>query len=234
MISRVRNKLRQWSSARYWAAHVNDNFYKDVSRFFRGAKPQIFYVGANVGQALRPMKRYMPDASIKCFEPFLANLSQLRRRAERMRGVDVYSVGVSDTAGELFIVPHQKPTMVRLVQEDTGGLASTPVITIDQFCDEHGIDRISILKIDVEGLEMNVLRGARKMLDRVDCIYLECGINPDNQWHTPLRSVSDLLEPLGFRIERFYEQVPEWPTRQPHLRRADVAFLSPRLYGGTA
>jgi len=230
MIAKIRNKFGQWSSSRYWADNINDNFYKDVSRFFQGSKPEIFYVGANVGQALRPMKRYMPGASIKCFEPFPANVTRLHRRAKGKNGVEVYPMGVSDRPGELFIVPHDNPTMVRLVGEDSGGLEKTDVTTIDQFCAEHTIDRINILKIDVEGLEMNVLHGAQGMLSRVDCIYLECGINPDNEWHTSLRAVSDLLEPLGFRIARFYEQVPEWPTRQPHLRRADVAFLSPEIY----
>lgn len=231
MLARIARKARNVVRPRYWATHIVDNFYKDIVELLTGRNPVIFYVGANVGQDIRRIKWYMPYSSIYCFEPFPRSFARLAKRAKRYRDVHAINAGVGSEAGQLYIQPHENPTMVKLVEEDTGGLSQTPVVTVDAIADEKQIEHIDILKIDVEGLELEVLKGSASLLSdgRIGCVYIECGINPSNAWHTSLDAVRAVLEPLGYRIMHFYDQVPEWPTRAPHLRRADVAFLAPRL-----
>lgn len=52
-----------------------------------------------------------------------------------------------------------------------------PAVTIDAYCQNHGIERIHYLKIDAEGAENDILRGARRMLSecRVDMLQFEYG-----------------------------------------------------------
>ena len=45
--------------------------------------------------------------------------------------------------------------------------------TLDKYVDENKIDHISLLKIDTEGNEINVLEGAKNILDRTDYIIIE-------------------------------------------------------------
>jgi hypothetical protein len=49
------------------------------------------------------------------------------------------------------------------------------VVTLDQFCAEHQIDRIDLLKVDAQGFELRVLNGARQLIERVavPVIFLE-------------------------------------------------------------
>jgi hypothetical protein len=57
----------------------------------------------------------------------------------------------------------------------TIGTVEVPTTTIARFCSDHGIQRISILKIDVEGFELEVLQGAESLLKNkmIDLVLFE-------------------------------------------------------------
>jgi FkbM family methyltransferase len=109
-----------------------------------------------------------------------------------------------------------------------GSIEVICVTSLDAFCQRHGIGRINYLKVDVEGAEMDVLEGGRGMLEdqRVDLIELEAGMRSTSRRHTPWGALQGFLEPRGYLLFGVYEQVTEWPTRRPELRRANLAFIS--------
>jgi hypothetical protein len=100
--------------------------------------------------------------------------------------------------------------------------------TIDRFCLREDIARIGLLKIDTEGHDLAVLHGAELLLARqaVDLIQVEAGWHPGNRRQVPAEDFRTFLEPRGYRLFGIYQQVGEWPTGQPHLRRADLVFVS--------
>lgn len=212
-----------------------NNPFRDIGRLLKQSYGPILYVGANEGQCLKQMRNNLQNADIYCFEPFPDSCEVIKQKAKSYSNIHIEQTGVSDTSGRLFLVEGINSTTNRLVAEDTGGLLPIPVTSLDDFCRKRSLNKISLLKIDVEGMELSVLAGAMDILSqtRVDALLLECGMNPDNDWHTSLDNVCQMLEPLGYRILRFYEQASEWPTSQPHMRRADVAFISSTLYRRT-
>jgi FkbM family methyltransferase len=81
-------------------------------------------------------------------------------------------------------------------------IIDVPVTTLDAHAVEHGLDRIDFLKIDVEGFELRVIRGAAKLLKekRVDLVLLEIG---DATCATAGVEPIDLLnelESLGYQL----------------------------------
>jgi hypothetical protein len=60
-----------------------------------------------------------------------------------------------------------------------GAVAGEPIqlISLDDFCSDRAIDHIDLLKLDLEGGELDALRGARALLDneRIDLIQFEFG-----------------------------------------------------------
>ena len=101
--------------------------------------------------------------------------------------------------------------------------------TIDNFCSANGTHSIDLLKIDVEGHEMPVLTGAKRMLGegRVSIIKIETAIDPDLAYHTQLFDLCDFLQAFGYRLFGFYDQWESTLVDSPNLRRFDVAFISP-------
>ncbi len=163
----------------------------------------IFDIGANVGGWSLAASREFPDARIHAFEPSAAAFATLQA-AVADRNVTCVRAAASDGAGAavLHAVPGL-PGLTSLHDRDLSGHGlrmsekeSVETLTIDEYCREHGVDRIDFLKIDVEGHELRVLQGAREMLEggRIQRIQFEFGgTNIDAR--TYLRDFVRMLEP---------------------------------------
>ena len=86
-----------------------------------------------------------------------------------------------------------------------------PVISLDYFCSENHVDHVDLIKMDTEGTEIDVLRGAQQLLERdrpmIVCEVLEDVGDP--------RLIEEMLRPLGYQ---FYRLEPSGPIRQEHIQ----------------
>ncbi|WP_424929242.1 FkbM family methyltransferase [Amaricoccus tamworthensis] len=120
--------------------------------------------------------------------------------------------------------------MARVVQNDAGARDTIEVesVTLDQIVDSLNVPAIDLLKIDVEGYELEVLKGAADLLKNevANMVYIEVGMNPAGHRQTWYRDVEDVLSGYGYRLFQVFEQKHEWPEDSPLLRRANMAFMS--------
>jgi len=131
----------------------------------------IFDVGANVGQFAKLVQSTIKPGRLICFEPGRQTFSKLK---ENVRDAELINIALG-----------AKPDVLNLYYDEPGsGMASltkrelahfglefsmseqVEVDTIDRVCVRLGVDRIDLLKIDVEGHELEVLQGAASMLER--------------------------------------------------------------------
>ena len=110
---------------------------------------------------------------------------------------------------------------------------SVDIVTLDEFCRTKRIDHINYLKIDTEGGDLEVLKGAVGMLteQRIDLVQVEAGMNPTNSRHVSLESLKAFMESHMYFLFGVYEQENEWLTREPHLRRTNPVFISQQMIG---
>ena len=87
------------------------------------------------------------------------------------------------------------------------------VKTIDYVINDLKNAGIDLLKIDVEGYEIEVLKGACKSLTekKINFIYLETGL--DTRFNS-IQSLIDFLKPIGYLPYAFYEQTAHWTGKQ--------------------
>lgn len=109
------------------------------------------------------------------------------------------------------------------------------IVTLDEFCASSRIERVSYLKIDTEGGDLEVLRGGERMLkgQRIDLVEVEAGMNAGNKRHVPFEALKGYLEARDYLLFAIYEQMHEWITGEPHLRRTNPAFVSRRMIAGS-
>lgn len=111
---------------------------------------------------------------------------------------------------------------------------SVELVTIDEYCRGNQINVIDLLKIDVEGLEMDVLEGAKAILKEVGIrfIYTECIFEPDDSSpHTLFEDIHRYVHNYGFSFFACYHE-------SFHLEAGsamgNVLFVNKRLLPKTA
>jgi FkbM family methyltransferase len=145
----------------------------------------VLDVGANRGQfALFALRRF-PDAVVHCFEPVPAALSTLHRVLEGHEDVHVHAVALGGDAGEAQLHVSARDdsssllavgSRLQLAYPDTRPVEhiSVPVARLDSLLEPADLARPCLMKIDVQGFEAEVLRGASGLLPVVDDILVEC------------------------------------------------------------
>jgi FkbM family methyltransferase len=132
----------------------------------------VFDVGANKGQfASSVVKILGNEISLYCFEPSLKIYDILKKNLAGTNAVCV-PMGLSDQAAERTLYsdpsyPGLSSVYQRRLDHYKFNLTDTEAIqltTLDQFCETHNIPAIDFLKMDVEGHEMQVLKGATNMI----------------------------------------------------------------------
>lgn len=128
-----------------------------------------FDVGANVGAVSLALAEFVGgEGKVYAFEPGPPNLLRLRNNIELnpelLDRVRILPVGVGETPGELWWAEERgNPGNALLCDQGTHPIK---VITLDDFVSEQGIERADFIKIDVEGMELQVMRGAAGALRR--------------------------------------------------------------------
>lgn len=176
----------------------------------------IFDVGSNSGQFLQlvldNIKRDL--LSIHCFEPgheAFEALTAYSDKVEQFRGSRLNNIGISKEPGTAVLhFDHGGSVLASLTKRKLEYLGiefektqQVEITTIDRYCVEHGIERIHLLKIDVEGHEFDVITGAQGMLEKgsIDMISFEFGgTNIDTR--TFFRDFWYLLTKFQLRIFR--------------------------------
>ena len=159
---------------------------KFFSKILLDKAPTIFDVGAHRGESLEYFKAIYPEAKIFSFEPNPTEFEALSEVAEGYEDVQVFDFAIGEKVGVAKFFRQDDSHLGSLLRvnvdsADSLGYAKTAsnepfdvrVETIDSFCQQFGLDEIGFLKIDVQGAEVQVLKGAKRMLRRTQAVSVE-------------------------------------------------------------
>ena len=160
-------------------------------------------VGANFGLLSFGLAgRHGGNIDFHLFEPnprLVETIARSRPLYPQMR-CTVNQVAVSDQAGEVrFSINDQQSGVSHIsTAEETGGVV-VPAITLDGYLAETGLEKVELLKLDIEGFELSALRGASESLlnRRIQAVYFEYFEKYLVRAGSP-HEVIDLLASVGF------------------------------------
>ena len=226
----LKKLIKNIGSKSFSPNEIGINFFADVKRLVPDHKmTTIFDVGANVGQSAIEMIKESPDSKIYCFEPIAKTYNQLEKSTKELSSVNCYKTALGSSKNISLMTADGVSSKNHLVEADTDikKTEEVNVTTLDDFCQVHDITHINFLKIDTEGNDLEVLKGADQMLKKhhIDFVEVEAGMGPLNDYHVPLERFKTHLEDLGYYLFGIYEQTSEWRLKQKHLRRANMVFM---------
>lgn len=184
--------------------------YLDIQALSGGKIDLAFDVGANAGQTVRAIKKAFPSAKIYAFEPVPQSFKRLKVATSGYRDVFCFQKAMGDqpAMAEMTASSDQRNTLLVGERPDERRV-QVEVDTIDGFCAAEGIAAIDLLKIDTEGFEMHVLKGAQSMLasGNVRFVLAECDFfRRPSEPHGDFFEIAAYLSSMGYRLATTYAQ----------------------------
>ena len=177
----------------------------------------IFDVGANIGQTAWGLVRYFPGSAIYCFEPVQSSFDILSERYGARANVRCVRAALGDRPERRVIGLCEDPEQNTLVEGGpgnarlTGATEEIEVTTADNFCAGNGIAAIDILKMDVQGWELNVLRGCARS---PAFVLAEVGLRTGAADMQDFASFHAYMEQRGYLFGGLYEQFRYGPHKE--------------------
>jgi FkbM family methyltransferase len=183
--------------------------YHCVRALDKISNPVVFDVGGNIGTFATWIARTFPQGRIHCFEPQHAVFQQL---AGNMAINNLYNVFTHNMALGAenkhiqfnqpdYFAKHDFGTFSLKTDKHLQRTAETLTVevrTLDSFMQVHQIRRLDLLKIDAEGMDLEVLAGAEQTIRRyVPKIFVEHSDNEVSIKH----SVIEFLSQFGYEFE---------------------------------
>jgi FkbM family methyltransferase len=140
-----------------------------------------------------------PHGRVITFEPIIENTAVIYSNIalNRISNVRIEESAVGSTPGSVVMSRKSNASVRR-----RGGVGiQVPIVTLDDYCEKYGVFP-DVLKIDVEGFEFEVLKGAKQLiLDRRPMIQIEIhcdllpryGSLPEEIWNHVDRSLYDVV-----------------------------------------
>lgn len=173
-------------------------------------------VGANIGEiALATGARVGRQGRVLAFEPQsrLAERLRLHAAANDLGNIEVLEMGLSDRTGaatlfapaEAFDDGSQHSGLASLYRTETraDAVSQVQLITLDQYLQDHAVEGVDVIKVDVEGAELATLRGAEATLRRFrPVLIVEVQQESSLAAGYDQRSILEFLSPLGYEFFR--------------------------------
>lgn len=189
----------------------------------------IFDVGANIGELTLLFSRFAGSAGkVHSFEPSGVAFGKLQLICQTVdrSNIVLNRLALAEKKGSIALHVYDDAYLpfnsqaVREIKE--GGMTVEPVAveeapatTVDRYCAENRIEKIDLLKIDVEGAELQVLAGAGKMLasQSIECITFEFGQTTYDMGNSA-EKIENLLTEASYEIRNIIEGQPVFPGRE--------------------
>lgn len=145
----------------------------------------VIDVGASRGQFAVVAAHRWPGARLICFEPLPGAAARLSRVLTSAPAAEVRTLALADAAHEAnmhvaraddssSLLPIGARQVATFPGTDEVGVIAVRTARLDDELDITALERPVLLKIDVQGAELLVLRGATASLDHIDAVLVEC------------------------------------------------------------
>lgn len=199
----------------------------------------VFDIGVNRGTIARHLIRIFPQNPCYLFEPLPQQADYVKDRFSEFSNVHVVQEALSNVTGTSEFFVGKRVGTSSLLRMDDQSLKAHPeaevessitvnLNTVDGFCRENNIQKISCMKIDAQGSELNIFKGAADMLSTqsIDMIMFEWFAVPHYE-NCPL--ILDLWMELDRHKYSMYDIFPKRYFRNGQRRFGDAVFVSEKF-----
>ncbi len=191
--------------------------------------------GAHDGQMAKRFVERLPGLQVHCFEPNadlfpklqqnLADIPGSRHQLALSSKTQTLKMFINDSPMTSSVLPRNENseryfdavTRIKEVRE----LKAT---SLDDWFDHSGLDHVDIIKLDLQGYELEALKGARRLLARgVACIYLEVNYVPFYEGSATFGEIDVFMRSCGYKLFNLYNTCTHLP--EGHIGSGDALYV---------
>jgi len=169
----------------------------------------VIDIGAHTGSFAYAIRSYLPLAQIYSFEPLADCFQILTRNLDRGGRFQAFNVALGNEQGEIAMQRSEfSPSSSILPMAEAHKQAfpwtakTEPVLVriqrLDDFARQLRLERKVLLKIDVQGYELEVLQGGMGTLNAIDYVNVECSFQVLYKGQASFHQVYEFLTSRGF------------------------------------
>lgn len=174
---------------------INQNYYPET----------IYDIGANKGTWTAECLKYFPSANYYLFEPQINLKKDIDLRFKDLKNIQLFSVGVGNVNDELNFTIHERDDSCTFSFSEQEAKnrgfeqIKMPIVKLESFVKENNLKTPSILKIDAEGLDLEVLQGADSLLQHSEIIMVEVAVM-NRRLKNTASEMLNYLNDKGFKL----------------------------------
>lgn len=209
----------------------------DIKRFsHKNPVEVIFDVGANIGQTSLFLNRHFPQADIFAFEPIQQTYEILKFNSIKTDKIKPFHYALGAKKSQKTIRIRDNSELNTLVDSSNRAIAESEIIetvkitTLDDFGRSNQISQIDILKMDVQGYELEVLFGGEYYLSNnlINFVYSEVDFDKSNKECQNFEDIYIYLEKFNFAFSGFYECF-RWGDNKRFFKFCNALFVNRNL-----
>lgn len=229
--------------------HVLDNNHKYISFFLSEISKYfdlnnikvIFDIGSLNGIESVYFSQFLPNSSIYSFEANPNSVKLVESNQINYPNTRCINKAVSNYVGKSTFYLSNSNVGASSLLKPIGGPAGTSydtidieVTTIEEFSKENNIESVDVIWMDLQGNELNALKGMGDMLFDVKAICSEIGLIPYYENHTLYNDIYDYLKLYGFEISETsypfqYSSRGGIPDLNDSSWECDIIFINKHL-----
>jgi FkbM family methyltransferase len=202
--------------------------YAMLTRSVDASSPlTIVDLGAHHGVTVKRILEEFPNSTIHAFEPVPDVYAVLREQVGHINSVRTIPAAVGNRVGHIpmhvtknrwcssVLAPSQVGKNLYGDWYDTQSTVNVEITTLDAWAAAAGIKKIDILKIDVQGLELDVLRGAKNLLAQgITGIVCEAQLIQEYDGASTFTEIDTLLRGAGYTLHQIHQLSHQGPELQ--------------------
>jgi FkbM family methyltransferase len=209
--------------------------YVDIRRHITAPQPLIIDGGASTGNTSRQFVQDYPQAQIHAFEPIPAALEKLKAALAGSPNVQIHpkALGASNQSMTFHVLQrhtsssllsptslnlHYHPDEMQLAQD-----IQVEMVRLDSVFQQSA----DLLKLDLQGYELEALKGAGEWLQQVKIITTEVEFVPLYEGQPLFSEIELYLRERGFYLFNLYEL---WTHPDGQLTAGDAVFFNQRYF----
>lgn len=193
---------------------IGIDFKSDLENKFGIIPTTVFDVGANYGQTALHYNKIFNEAEVYSFEPIKKSFLKLESETKHQKKIKCFhlALGEEKKEVEIFLYDESNSQLNSLKVVDDSKINKSlreaiKVDTLNNFVLENNIQIIDLLKIDTEGFELEVLKGAASLLEnkQIKAILCEVALSKRNTRNTQLNDVTSFLDKYDYFFVGLYD-----------------------------